>query len=154
MAPNEVDAAVSAQLASGASLYTLDEVRLAEQLYAEGLTRLARAAVDGTGETMYAGEAERSADIESWALQHNLKHNKVLHERNLFVDVQHHERPWIGFDQRCEVESLGHDCWQVTLHFGFKNDPDVPEALQLLAGRGVRLDEMETSLNPSRGHSW
>ncbi len=35
---------------------------------AEGLTRLARAAVDGTGETMYAGEAERSADIESWAL--------------------------------------------------------------------------------------
>ena len=84
------------------------------------------------------------------ALLHNLKHNKVLHERNLFVDVQHHERPWIGFDQRCEVESLGHDCWQVTLHFGFKNDPDVPEALQLLAGRGVRLDEMETSYFLSR----
>ena len=84
------------------------------------------------------------------ALLHNLKHNKVLHERNLFVDVQHHERPWIGFDQRCEVESLGHDCWQVTLHFGFKNDPDVPEALKLLAGRGVRLDEMETSYFLSR----
>jgi KUP system potassium uptake protein len=38
----------------------------------------------------------------------------------------------------------------VTLHFGFKNDPDVPEALQLLAGRGVRLDEMETSYFLSR----
>jgi KUP system potassium uptake protein len=84
------------------------------------------------------------------ALLHNLKHNKVLHERNLFVGVQHHERPWIGFDQRCEVESLGHDCWQVTLHFGFKNDPDVPEALKLLAGRGVHLDEMETSYFLSR----
>ncbi len=84
------------------------------------------------------------------ALLHNLKHNKVLHEQNLFVNVQHHEVPWIGFDRRCDVESLGHDCWQVTLHFGFKNDPDVPEALKLLAGRGVLLDEMETSYFLSR----
>ena len=62
------------------------------------------------------------------ALMHNLKHNKVLHEQNVFVTVRHHEVPWIGFDKRCEVESLGHNCWQVTLHFGFKNEPDVPEA--------------------------
>ncbi|MDP1650927.1 MAG: potassium transporter Kup [Rubrivivax sp.] len=84
------------------------------------------------------------------ALLHNLKHNKVLHERNLFVDVQHHEVPWIGFDRRCDVQSLGRDCWQVTLHFGFKNEPDVPEALRLLAGRGVLLDAMETSYFLSR----
>jgi KUP system potassium uptake protein len=85
-----------------------------------------------------------------FALLHNLKHNKVLHERNLFVTVVSHEVPWIGFDRRCEVDSLGHDCWQVTLHFGFKNDPDVPEALQLLQGRGVTIDEMETSYFLSR----
>ncbi len=85
-----------------------------------------------------------------FALLHNLKHNKVLHEHNLFVTVQHHEVPWIGFDKRCEIEPLGHDCWQVTLHFGFKNDPDVPEALKLLKGRGVQLDEMETSYFLSR----
>ena len=85
-----------------------------------------------------------------FALLHNLKHNKVLHEQNLFVTVQHHEVPWIGFDRRCEVEPLGHDCWQVVLHFGFKNDPDVPEALKLLEGRGVPLDEMETSYFLSR----
>jgi KUP system potassium uptake protein len=84
------------------------------------------------------------------ALLHNLKHNKVLHETNLFVTVRHHEVPWIGFDRRCEMESLGNDCWQVTLHFGFKNDPDVPEALALLRGRGVQLDEMETSYFLSR----
>jgi KUP system potassium uptake protein len=84
------------------------------------------------------------------ALLHNLKHNKVLHETNLFVTVKHHERPWIGFDKRCEIESLGHDCWQVTLHFGFKNDPDVPEALQLVRNRGVHLDDMETSYFLSR----
>ena len=84
------------------------------------------------------------------ALLHNLKHNKVLHETNLFVTVRHHEVPWIGFDKRCEIEPLGHDCWQVTLHFGFKNDPDVPEALALLRGRGVQLDDMETSYFLSR----
>jgi KUP system potassium uptake protein len=85
-----------------------------------------------------------------FALLHNLKHNKVLHEQNLFVTVQHHEVPWIGFDKRCQIEPLGHDCWQVTLHFGFKNEPDVPEALKLLEGRGVQLDEMETSYFLSR----
>jgi KUP system potassium uptake protein len=84
------------------------------------------------------------------ALLHNLKHNKVLHETNLFVTVKHHELPWIGFDKRCEIEPLGHDCWQITLNFGFKNDPDVPEALQLLKGRGVQLDDMETSYFLSR----
>ena len=84
-----------------------------------------------------------------FALLHNLKHNKVLHEQNLFVTVLHHELPWIGFDRRCQVEALGHDCWQVTLHFGFKNDPDVPEALKLLQGR-VQLEDMETSYFLSR----
>ena len=84
------------------------------------------------------------------ALMHNLKHNKVLHEHNLFVSVRHHEVPWIGFDRRVELQPLGHDCWQVTLHYGFKNDPDVPAALQLLAGRGVPLDEMDTSYFLSR----
>jgi len=84
------------------------------------------------------------------ALLHNLKHNKVLHETNLFVTVKHHEVPWIGFNKRCEMDPLGHDCWQVTLNFGFKNDPDVPEALALLRGRGVQLDDMETSYFLSR----
>ncbi len=89
-------------------------------------------------------------DLVPNALLHNLKHNKVLHEHNLFVSVRHHEVPWIGFDRRIEMRPLGHDCWQVTLHFGFKNDPDVPEALKLLEGRGVPLDEMETSYFLSR----
>jgi len=84
------------------------------------------------------------------ALMHNLKHNKVLHAYNLFVTVKHHEVPWVGFDKRVQMTPLGHDCWQVTLHFGFKNDPDVPEALKLLEGRGVPLDDMETSYFLSR----
>ncbi|WP_119290052.1 potassium transporter Kup [Azohydromonas sediminis] len=84
------------------------------------------------------------------ALLHNLKHNKVLHEYNLFVTVRHHEVPWIGFDKRVQMQPLGHDCWQVTLNYGFKNDPDVPAALALLRDRGVPLDEMDTSYFLSR----
>ncbi len=84
------------------------------------------------------------------ALMHNLKHNKVLHRNNLFVTVQHHDVPWIGFDQRVELQPLGHDCWAVTLNFGFKNDPDVPEALKLLESQGVPLEDMDTSYFLSR----
>ena len=57
------------------------------------------------------------------ALLHNLKHNKVLHSQNLFVTVRNHEVPWIGLDGRLQVEPLGHDCWQVSINYGFKNDP-------------------------------
>ena len=84
------------------------------------------------------------------ALLHNLKHNKVLHQQNLFVTVKSHEVPWIGFNKRIEVQALGHNCWQVMLHYGFKNEPDVPEALKLLKHQGIQLDDMETSYFLSR----
>jgi KUP system potassium uptake protein len=84
------------------------------------------------------------------AMLHNLKHNKVLHEHNLFVTVRNHEVPWIGLDRRAQIESLGHDCWQVTLHYGFKNDPDVPRALQQIRERGCELEPMTTSYFLSR----
>ncbi|MES2424894.1 MAG: potassium transporter Kup [Pseudomonadota bacterium] len=84
------------------------------------------------------------------ALLHNLKHNKVLHENNLFVTVQSHEVPWIGLEKRLEIEALGHHCWQVIIHYGFKNDPDVPRALQQMRGRGCELDAMTTSYFLSR----
>ncbi len=84
------------------------------------------------------------------ALLHNLKHNKVLHQNNLFVTVRHHEVPWIGMDKRVEIESLGHDCWQVLLNYGFKNDPVVPLALEQIKGHGCDIDRMTTSYFLSR----
>ncbi len=84
------------------------------------------------------------------ALLHNLKHNKVLHEKNLFVTWRSHEVPWIGMSKRLEVESLGHHCWQVVLNYGFKNDPDVPAALQQMKGRGCEMEPMTTSYFLSR----
>jgi KUP system potassium uptake protein len=101
--------------------------------------------VDGTAVFLSA-----EPGITPNALMHNLKHNKVLHQHNLFVTVRHHDIPWVGFQDRITMESLGHDCWQVTLNFGFKNEPDVPEALKLLEGRGVPLDDMDTSYFLSR----
>ena len=84
------------------------------------------------------------------ALLHNLKHNKVLHENNLFVTVVNHEVPWIGMSKRLEIESLGHHCWQVVVNYGFKNDLDLPKALQQIKGRGCDLDAMTTSYFLSR----
>ena len=84
------------------------------------------------------------------ALLHNLKHNKVLHERNIFVTVRNHEVPWVGLDKRVEAESLGGDCWEVIIHYGFKNEPDVPAALKQLRTQGCSFDAMSTSYFLSR----
>jgi KUP system potassium uptake protein len=84
------------------------------------------------------------------ALLHNLKHNKVLHDHNLFVTVRSHEVPWIGMDKRLAIESLGHNCWQVVVHYGFKNDPDLPRALEQIRSRGCELEPMSTSYFLSR----
>ena len=84
------------------------------------------------------------------ALLHNLKHNKVLHRQNLFVTVRNHEVPWIGLDKRLQVEPLGHDCWQVVVHYGFKNDPDIPSALRQLRVQGCDVEPMTTSYFLSR----
>lgn len=84
------------------------------------------------------------------AMLHNLKHNKVLHEQNLFVTVINHEVPWVGLEQRLEIEALGNECWQVLIHYGFKDDPDIPKALVPLASHGCRVDAMNTSYFLSR----
>jgi len=84
------------------------------------------------------------------ALLHNLKHNKVLHEQNLFVTVRNHEVPWIPMDKRVEMEPLGRHCWQLVLHYGFKNDIDLPRALEHARLRGCQLEPMTTSYFLSR----
>ena len=89
-------------------------------------------------------------DIVPNAMLHNLKHNKVLHAQNLFVTVRSHEVPWIAKDKRTELIDLGHNCWQVKVHYGFKDDPDVPFALSLLRGKVGSINGMNTSYFLSR----
>ncbi|MCW5576314.1 MAG: potassium transporter Kup [Burkholderiales bacterium] len=84
------------------------------------------------------------------ALLHNLSHNKVLHERVVLLTVSVADVPWIPFGERVAVESLGHGCWRVRLHYGFKNRTDVPQALELCRQHGLAFDMMETSFFLSR----
>ena len=90
------------------------------------------------------------ADLTPTALLHNLKHNHVLHESNLFVTVNTHEVPFVPSDQRADVRLLCDRCWVVTLNFGFKNDVDVPAALQRLQMPEMVLEPMTTSYFLSR----
>ena len=79
------------------------------------------------------------------ALLHNLKHNKVLHERVLFVTVLNVEEPEIGPDSRIEVSELAPGIHRVILRYGFMESPNIPRELETLKSRGVAFDPMQAS---------
>ena len=79
------------------------------------------------------------------ALMHNLKHNKVLHERIILVSVRTEEVPRVSPSARCETEKLSEDFTRITLHFGFMESPRVPVALASLRKSGLKFDIMTTS---------
>jgi KUP system potassium uptake protein len=90
-------------------------------------------------------------DATPLALLHSLKHYKVLHERNVFLTVEFHDRPWIVDKDECiQCEALGHGCWRVTVNCGFMDLPDVARALARCDAYGLKLDEMEVSYFLSR----
>src|SRR4029434_8439793 len=74
------------------------------------------------------------------ALLHNLKHNRVLHETHVFVNVQTLEVPHVGPEERLQIEPLGEGFWRVIMRYGFMQDPDVPEALSAPREHGLDLD--------------
>ena len=120
-----------------------DALRLSDFLEAVFIAPPTR--VDGTAVFMTA----EPGNVPN-ALLHNLKHNKILHQQNLFVTVRSHEIPRMDPEHSLEVSALGHDCWQVIVNYGFKDDPDLPRALGRLEGLGYRLDPMSTSYFLSR----
>jgi KUP system potassium uptake protein len=84
------------------------------------------------------------------ALLHNLKHNKVLHERNVLMTVETLESPVAEYGERTEITALGHEFFRLTLRFGFAEDPDIPAALQSCAAKGIGFDMMDTTFFVSR----
>jgi KUP system potassium uptake protein len=84
-------------------------------------------------------------DYVPGALLHNLKHNKVLHERVLFVKVGNLDRPEAGPDGRATVEELAPNIHRVVLHYGFMESPNIPRALQELHHAGISYDPMQVS---------
>jgi len=84
------------------------------------------------------------------ALLHNLKHNKVLHERVVFLTVVTRDIPYVATDERIEIEDLGCEFTRMRAYYGFKEDPDVPEVMELANRSGFRFEMMETSFFVSR----
>ena len=89
-------------------------------------------------------------DATPHALLHNLNHNKVLHERVVFLTVDMRDVPWVPFTERISCESLGHGCWQVRVRYGFMDRPDVTRALEHCGALGLEFEHMETSFFLSR----
>jgi len=84
-------------------------------------------------------------DFVPGALLHNLKHNKVLHENVLFVNVRTEDVPEITADKRMEVTELAPGIHRVGLHYGFMESPNIPRALEELSARGIKFDSMQAS---------
>jgi KUP system potassium uptake protein len=79
------------------------------------------------------------------ALLHNLAHNKVLHERVVFLTVHIQEQPFVPPERQVEITSLGHNCFQLNVHYGFKDEPNIPQILGLCSSQGMVFEMMETS---------
>ncbi|GIZ51869.1 potassium transporter Kup [Noviherbaspirillum aridicola] len=79
------------------------------------------------------------------AMLHNLAHNKVLHERVVFLTVHIHEVPWVPVAERVRIHPLGHNCFQLNVHYGFKDEANLPLALEAAAEQGMSFESLETS---------
>ena len=84
------------------------------------------------------------------ALLHNLNHNKVLHERVVLLTVRAEDIPHVPDSQRVDVHPLEHDFYRLKVHYGFKDEPDLPRALELAKSKGMEFNMMETSFFLSR----
>jgi KUP system potassium uptake protein len=84
------------------------------------------------------------------ALLHNLKHNQVLHERNVLLSVIIEDKPFVSKGNRLLINDLGKSFYQVKVFYGFMQTPDVPAALDLCAPLGLSFDMMDTTFFTSR----
>ncbi|KAI1693146.1 potassium transporter domain-containing protein [Ditylenchus destructor] len=84
------------------------------------------------------------------ALMHNLKHNKVLHERNVVLTVRFEEVPYMPEDQQLSVEPLPGGFWRVLIRYGFKDEPNIPAALGRCARHDLQFDPFLASYFLSR----
>ena len=79
------------------------------------------------------------------AMLHNLSHNKVLHERVVFLTVRILEEPYVPAAEQVKVTDLGNDCYQLDIYYGFKDEPNIPAAMALCRAHGLPFEMMETS---------
>ncbi len=86
-----------------------------------------------------------STDCVPIALLHNMKHNKVLHQRVVFLTVISEPIPRIAHAERVQVESLPKNFFRVIVRYGFNEEPDIPMVMRLCKAKGLEFDMMDTS---------
>ena len=106
-----------------------------QSLDSGSVTRVPRTAVFLSG----------NPDAVPHALLHNLKHNMVLHERIVIVTVLVEDVPHVPDIDWVEVQSLPNNFYRVIVRYGFKDEPDIPRALELCERYGLSFDMMTTS---------
>ncbi|RZJ18409.1 MAG: potassium transporter Kup [Brevundimonas sp.] len=84
-------------------------------------------------------------EVAPVALMHNLKHNKVLHEKNIILTVRTADRPRVAESQRVVMSPINDDFKTLTVTYGFMETPNVPKALGLCRKQGLKFDIMSTS---------
>ena len=122
----------------------MSEVALPIEIFAKSAKNSATR-VPGTAIFM----ASQTGGVPS-ALLHNIKHNKVLHERVVILTVQIADEPYIAPENRCEYHDLGDGFYRAILHYGFMQETDVPLGLQQMQQCGGEFDMMQTSFFLSR----
>ena len=118
---------------------------LALQPFIENITEHPPVRVPGTAVFLTANQS-----AVPHAMLHNLKHNKVLHERNVLLTAETLETPVADDEERIEINDLGGEFYSLTLRFGFAEDPNIPVALSQCGARGLDFDLMDTTFFLSR----
>ena len=115
------------------------------KLFISSLEHGSAVRVPGTAIFMTSDEAGTPS-----ALLHNLKHNKVLHERNVVLRVESLDVPVADADERLSIEDLGGSFWKMRVRYGFAEDANVPRALFACSAHGLDFDIMDTTFFLSR----
>ncbi len=86
-----------------------------------------------------------SSGLTPTALLHNLKHNKVLHQRVVFLTIDNETTPFVDAEERLTLEEIDENVWRVIGHYGFMERPDVPVLLGLCTEKGLKFEPMQTT---------
>jgi KUP system potassium uptake protein len=89
-------------------------------------------------------------DMAPAALLHNLKHNSVLHEKNIVVTVRTANVPWVADEDRLAITEMPDSFTRITMTFGYSEEPNVPRGLSLAKKKGLKFEIMSTSFFLSR----
>jgi KUP system potassium uptake protein len=118
----------------------LRENAMPMDLFLQSLTQGSTLRVPGTAVFLTS-----NSDGVPNALLHNMKHNKVVHERLVLMTVTTEEIPRVADQNRVTVHDLGHNAWRIRVRYGFAENPDLPHALALCKPHGLDFEMMDTT---------